>query len=97
MDAMEEDFKIPMTETVNREVIEMCNWSKGVKEAAMEKGLQQGMQQGRAEGRVEGQLANMLKVFLKLIAKMVSFEEAADTVGAETQKKIEYLRQHMPA
>ena len=71
----------------------MCNWSKGVKEAAMEKGLLQ----GRTEGRAEGKLANMLKVFLKQISKGVSFEEAADTAGTETPKEIEYLREHMPA
>ncbi len=101
MDALEEDFKIPMTENVGREVTEMCNWSKGVKEAAMEKGLQQGLAtgraEGRAEGRTEGKLAQMLKVFLKQISKGVSFEDAADTAGAETPTEIEYLREHMPA
>ena len=71
----------------------MCNWSKGVKEAAMEKGLLQ----GRAEGRAEGKLANMLKVFLTLLSRGMKFDEAANIAGAETPKEIEYLREHMPA
>ena len=64
MDALEGDFQIPMTENVSTEVTEMCNWSKGVKEAAMEKGLQQGLEKrlckgsrGRSCGRQAGQYA----------------------------------------
>ena len=85
-DEMTHDEKIA---TMGEEVTEMCNWSKGVKEAAMEKGLQQGL--------AAGKLAQMLKVFLKQISKGASFEDAADTAGAETPTEIEYLREHMPA
>ena len=41
-DILERDFNIPMTETFESEVDDMCNLSQGVAEEAMQKGLQQG-------------------------------------------------------
>ena len=82
---MGEDFKIPMTETMNKEVVEMCNWSKGVRE------------EGRAEGRAEGDFARMLKVFMKMLRRGAGFDEAAEIAGAETEEERKYLREHMPA
>ena len=41
---LEEDFKIKMTQTLEREVSLMCNLSKGVEEQGIQKGLEQGIQ-----------------------------------------------------
>ena len=41
-DILERDFNIPMTETFESEVDDMCNLSQGVAEEAMQKGLEQG-------------------------------------------------------
>lgn len=41
--------------------------------------------------------ASMLKVFLKQLAKVLSFEEAADTTGAEAPDQLEYLRRRLSA
>ena len=38
-DILERDFNIPMTETFESEVDDMCNLSQGVAEEAMQKGL----------------------------------------------------------
>ena len=43
-DILERDFNIPMTETFESEVDDMCNLSQGVAEEAMQKGLEQGRQ-----------------------------------------------------
>ena len=45
-DILERDFDIPMTETFESEVDDMCNLSQGVAEEAMQKGLEQGRQEG---------------------------------------------------
>ena len=41
-DILERDFNIPMTETFESEVDDMCNLSQGVAEEAMQKGIEQG-------------------------------------------------------
>lgn len=43
---LEEDFKIKMTQTLEREVSLMCNLSKGVEEQGIQKGIQEGLEQG---------------------------------------------------
>ncbi len=57
-DILERDFNIPMTETFESEVDDMCNLSQGVAEEAMqkgiEKGIQKGIEQGLEQGRQEG-------------------------------------------
>ena len=52
-DILERDFNIPMTETFESEVDDMCNLSQGVAEEAMQKGIEQGLQQGRTHTLIE--------------------------------------------
>lgn len=62
---LQEDFDIPMTETLEAEVHQMCNLSQGV------------MELGRAEGRAEGLLASIRS----LMASMGwSLEQAMDAL-----------------
>jgi hypothetical protein len=51
---LSEDFNIAMTKTLEGEVQEMCNLSKGVEEKAMAKGLAQGLAQGLEQGVAQG-------------------------------------------
>ena len=53
-DILERDFNIPMTETFESEVDDMCNLSQGVAEEAMQKGLKQGRQEGIEQGIEQG-------------------------------------------
>lgn len=50
-DILEKDFNIPMTETFESEVDDMCNLSQGVAEEAMQKGIEKGIEQGIQQGR----------------------------------------------
>ena len=43
-DILERDFNIPMTETFESEVDDMCNLSQGVAEEAMQKGIEKGIE-----------------------------------------------------
>ena len=53
-DILERDFNIPMTETFESEVDDMCNLSQGVAEEAMQKGLERGRQEGIEQGIEQG-------------------------------------------
>ena len=46
-DILERDFNIPMTETFESEVDDMCNLSQGVAEEAMQNVIDKGIEQGR--------------------------------------------------
>ena len=51
---LEEEFQIPMTENVEREVEQMCNLSEGIYDRGLQQGLSQGLQKGLSQGREEG-------------------------------------------
>ena len=53
-DILERDFNIPMTETFESEVDDMCNLSQGVAEEAMQKGIEKGIQKGIEQGIEQG-------------------------------------------
>ena len=53
-DILERDFNIPMTETFESEVDDMCNLSQGVAEEAMQKGIEKGRQEGIQKGIEQG-------------------------------------------
>ena len=50
---LRDDYAIPITETMERSLTEMCNLSQGVEE----KGIAKGLARGRAEGRTETSLS----------------------------------------
>lgn len=49
------------------------------------------------EGIQQGKLLNMPEIFKKLIAADMSFEKAAEFVGAKTEEEINFLKEHAPA
>ena len=53
-DILERAFNIPMTETFESEVDDMCNLSQGVAEEAMQKGIEKGRQEGIQKGIEQG-------------------------------------------
>ena len=58
-DILEKDFNVPMTETFESEVDDMCNLSQGVAEEAMQKGIEQGRQEGIQKGIEQGRQEGM--------------------------------------
>ena len=47
---LQDEFNIPMTQTMDREVSLMCNLSQGVENRGIEKGMKQGLEQGYENG-----------------------------------------------
>lgn len=76
-DILKREFDIPMTETFESEVREMCNLSEGV----LEKGIQRGMEQGREITLVE--LVN---------DGTISLEEAAKKAGLTADEFREVMK-----
>lgn len=67
---LQRDFDIPMTQTLERTVDVMCNFSKGVWEKGMEAGREVGMKAGMEAGRKEGAAQNMLESIRNLMESM---------------------------
>ena len=51
---LQEDYDIPMTQTLTEEVSQMCDLSKGIWDKAMTEGRAAGRAEGKAEGKAEG-------------------------------------------
>ena len=74
-DILERDFNIPMTETFESEVDDMCNLSQGVAEEAMQKGIEKGIEQGRIHALIE--LVN---------DRVLTIEKAAEKAGMSVEE-----------
>lgn len=60
-DVLEKEYRIPMTQTMERTAIEMCNLSDLIEEKGMRRGMQQGIEQGMQQG---------IEVMARLSAKL---------------------------
>ena len=56
---LQNEFDLPMTQTLETEVYQMCNLSQGAIEKGIQKGMQQGIQQGIGQGREEERIASV--------------------------------------
>ena len=56
---LQNEFNVPMTQTLETEVYQMCNLSQGAIEKGIQKGMQQGIQQGIGQGREEERIASV--------------------------------------
>ncbi|MBO5523046.1 MAG: hypothetical protein J5986_05130 [Roseburia sp.] len=78
-DILENDFDIPMTEILERQVETMCNLSKGIEEKGMEKGMEKGYE--------AAELQNIKNLMQKL--KMTA-EQAMDVLDIASDKRGKY-------
>lgn len=61
-DILEREFDIPMTETFESEVREMCNLSEGVLEKGIQRGIGQGIEQGIQRGKEQGRESALVEL-----------------------------------
>ena len=86
-DILERDFNIPMTETFESEVDDMCNLSQGVAEEAMQKGLEQGRQEGIEQGIEQGLQQGRTHILIELVNDGVfTIEKAAGKAGMSVEE-----------
>ena len=69
---LQQDFDIPMTQTLESEVQVMCNLSQGIEEKGRIKGRAEGLMEGRAEGRMEGRAEGMAEERLSAIRNLMA-------------------------
>ena len=82
---LQNDYGIPMTETIEREVSVMCNLSKGVEEM--------GMAKGRAEGHIERALSDLRSLMETLGLTVEQAMAALKVPETERQKYLDLLEQ----
>ena len=63
---LQNEFNVPMTQTLETEVYQMCNLSQGAIEKGIQKGMQQGIQQGIGQGREEERIASVRNLMQNL-------------------------------
>ena len=83
---LEDEFQIPMTQEIDREVSQVGNLWKGVEERGVQKGLQQGIQQGYENGQM---------VFLRSLMRNTGwpFEKAMSTLDIPKEQWKSYSEQ----
>lgn len=74
---LQDDFDIPMTETLETEVQAMCNLSQGVEEKGRIKGRAEGVAEGMEKGKVEGFLSSIRNLMSSMDWSM---EQAMDAL-----------------
>ena len=84
---LQDDFDIPMTETLESEVQEMCNLSQGVMALGIEKGIEQGIEQGIERGKAEGLLASIRNLMANT---GWSLEKAMEILGVPETDRSKY-------
>ena len=65
LDILENEYDIPMEESIEEEVKTMCNLSEGIEERAMEAGRKEGIEEGRKAGLKEQLKQQVQKKLLK--------------------------------
>jgi hypothetical protein len=72
MRILENDFNIPMTESIESGVSDMCNLSEGIGLDKYEKGLKQGHAAGLAEGETRGKAAGLAEGILTSVKALIA-------------------------
>ena len=86
---LKNDFSIPMTEAVEREVTQMCNLSVGV----MERGIEKGIEKGRAEGIEKGILTSITSLMKTMKWSVKQAMDALEIPEQEQEKYKDMLKQ----
>ena len=87
---LQNDYDIPMTQRMEKEVSDVCNLSKGVWDKAMTKGVAEGVVQGMAQGVAKG-IVTSIKNMVKNMGVSVEQAMAVLEIPEEEQKKYREL------
>lgn len=83
---LQDEYEIPMTQSIEQEVSVVCNLSKGVLEKGIAKGMAQGMAEGQAKGRAEGRAEGVEKTTLANLKSLMG------TLGLSVEQAMDALR-----
>lgn len=89
---LRDEFDIPMTQTLEKEVSLMCNLSDGVWEDGRTQGIAQGITQGIAQGITQGMMDGRLSDIQNLIKNTGwTIEKAMDVLSIPESDRQEYV------
>lgn len=89
---LEQDFDIPMTETLERRLSEMCNLSQGFEERGMKRGFEKGRVEGLTEGRIESTISTIRSLMGSMGWTMEQTMDAMQLPAADRPKYEEMLK-----
>ena len=89
---LEQDFDIPMTETLERRLSEMCNLSQGFEERGMKRGFEKGRVEGLTEGRIESTISTIRSLMGSMGWTMEQTMDAMQLPTADRPKYAEMLK-----
>lgn len=81
---LQEEFQIEMTETLENEVNDMCNLSKGIEERGIQKGLEKGLETGRQQGLQKGRQESLQNLMKNM---KLSTDQAMDILGIPEKER----------
>ncbi len=84
---LQDEFDIKMTRELEEEVSNMCNYSDGIEQQALEKGREQGREQGIALGIEKSRIESIKSIMDRL---KVSVEQAMELLGIPDREKTRY-------
>ena len=96
LNILETEYQIPVEGNVRRDIEDMCNWSYGIEEKALEAGLEagrrEGLEAGRREGLETGRQEGKAEIVLHIYRKGYPVEAISDMTGmsnVEVEKILE--------
>lgn len=94
---LQDEFDIPMTETLETEVETMCNLSQGVEERGRLRGRTEGRAEGRAQGRAEGRAEGRTEGILSSIRTLMdtmgwTMEQAMSALNISDEDRPKYAK-----
>ena len=81
---LQQTYGILMEKEIDKEVMDMCNFSDFIEQRGIEKGLEQGLEKGLLQGKAEGKVETTLLYVKKLMQRInVSAVDAMNMLDVE--------------
>ena len=81
---LQKTYGILMEKEIDKEVMDMCNFSDFIEQRGIEKGLEQGLEKGLLQGKAEGKVETTLLYVKKLMQRInVSAVDAMNMLDVE--------------
>ena len=96
---LQEEYQIPMTQSIEGEVEKMCNLSQGIENRGIRKGRQEGIREGRREGKREGrreEREELLKNLMKTTGWSLKESMEALKISSEEAERFKKLLEEEP-
>jgi predicted transposase/invertase (TIGR01784 family) len=88
---LKNEYHIPMTKAMEREVDNMCNLSDGVEQLGIEKGIAIGIEQGMERGIRQGVEQGGRQKLLELVEKKLQNKQSVEKIAEDLCEEVEVI------